>query len=121
MHHIEFSLRRELLGLSQSQLAETLGVKQNTLSNWEHGKRQIPAEALLQLGELEILAANRMHEIIKEVKANPTIRQLGVWPTGTDVNGLPATIHNRQVIQAVIALKDELDELLEVVPAEEIE
>jgi len=40
---------RELLGLSQSQLAKKLGVAQNTLSQWERGERDIPTSVLLKL------------------------------------------------------------------------
>lgn len=38
----ELIARREALGLSQTTLADALGVKQNTVSGWETGKRGIP-------------------------------------------------------------------------------
>ena len=39
---------RKKKGVSQSQLAEAIGVKKNTVSNWERGKRK-PDFAALQL------------------------------------------------------------------------
>ncbi|WP_163328774.1 helix-turn-helix domain-containing protein [Desulfurobacterium thermolithotrophum] len=39
-------LRKKYLRLSQEQLAEILGVKRNTLSNWERGENEINYEAL---------------------------------------------------------------------------
>ena len=35
-------LREVYLKLTQTQLAEILGIKQNTLSSWERGSRDIP-------------------------------------------------------------------------------
>ena len=40
---------RELLDISQNQLAKKLGVAQNTLSQWERGERDIPTSILLKL------------------------------------------------------------------------
>lgn len=42
---------RHMLGLSQLQFAEDLGVAQNTLSNYESEKRQIPLDLLKRIAE----------------------------------------------------------------------
>lgn len=40
---------REDSDISQSQIAELLHIKQNTYSQYENGKRQIPIEMLVRL------------------------------------------------------------------------
>ena len=39
-------------GLTQAQLGEKVGVKQNTFTNWENGKREPNFEILLKLADL---------------------------------------------------------------------
>jgi len=39
-------------GLTQAQLAQTIGVAQNTLSNWENGNRQPDKDNLLKMADL---------------------------------------------------------------------
>ena len=50
---MEFSMRikdlREDADLSQATLADYLNIKQNTYSQYETGKRQIPLECLIKL------------------------------------------------------------------------
>lgn len=41
--------RRRRLGLSQTQLAEQLGVTQNTISRWELGEMEIANPTMLRL------------------------------------------------------------------------
>jgi transcriptional regulator with XRE-family HTH domain len=41
MTSVEFYLIRKTLGLTQQQLAETLGVEPNTVARWERGERPI--------------------------------------------------------------------------------
>lgn len=43
---------RKLLGYSQAQLAEMMGVAQNTISNWEKGSREPNYETLKKLSRL---------------------------------------------------------------------
>ncbi len=42
---------REDADISQQTLAEYLNVKQNTYSQYENGKRQIPIDSLIKLSE----------------------------------------------------------------------
>ncbi len=39
-------------GLTQTELGEKVGVKQNTLTNWENGKREPSFENLVKLADL---------------------------------------------------------------------
>ena len=39
-------------GLTQAQLGEKVGVKQNTFTNWENGKREPSFENLVKLADL---------------------------------------------------------------------
>ena len=45
----ELKARRKQLGLSQSKLAEVLGVTQHTISRWEEGKIRLMAPRSLWL------------------------------------------------------------------------
>ena len=44
-------LRKEK-GLTQKELGERLGVKQNTFTNWENGKREPNLSTILKLAEI---------------------------------------------------------------------
>lgn len=44
-------LRKEK-GLTQKELGERLGVKQNTFTNWENGKREPTLENVVKLAKL---------------------------------------------------------------------
>jgi len=46
-----FKLFRELLGFSQKEFADKLGVSQKAISQWERGERAIPAVILKELKE----------------------------------------------------------------------
>lgn len=39
-------------GLTQTELGEKVGVKQNTFTNWENGKRELSFENLIKLADL---------------------------------------------------------------------
>jgi DNA-binding transcriptional regulator YiaG len=55
---------RERLGLSQSQLAEALGVTTQTISNWETGQR-IPPPFL----------DRALRDVARELKLNPKAKK----------------------------------------------
>src|SRR3990172_6168736 len=53
MDAAEFAAARIALGLSQSAIAQALGVDQATISRWEAGKVRIPASIELALATLK--------------------------------------------------------------------
>jgi len=53
MDGVELQRRRQASGLSQSQLAERLGVHVRTISKWERGVNPVPAVIDLALSALE--------------------------------------------------------------------
>jgi transcriptional regulator with XRE-family HTH domain len=55
----ELRERRVALGLSQTELAELLGVTQNTVSRWEVGAHAIPLYLVLALERIEQRAAEQ--------------------------------------------------------------
>ena len=52
MKNLKLKAARAGRDMSQQQLAERLGVAQNTVCNWENGKRRPDAEALVRLAQL---------------------------------------------------------------------
>jgi transcriptional regulator with XRE-family HTH domain len=55
-----YAALREKLGLSQTQLAEQLGISKATVSMAESGRRSLPTAALLKIAALEIKLAAAM-------------------------------------------------------------
>jgi DNA-binding transcriptional regulator YiaG len=49
----EFKHRRLLMGLSQTQLAQILGVQSMTISSWERRRRAMPPYIALLLRQVE--------------------------------------------------------------------
>ena len=54
---------REDADLSQTALAEYLNVKQNTYSQYENGKRQIPIECLIKLAQYYHVSTDYLLEL----------------------------------------------------------
>ncbi len=50
----DMKIRREELGLTQAQLAELLGVKENTVYRWESGRLPISKTVELAFERIEI-------------------------------------------------------------------
>jgi DNA-binding transcriptional regulator YiaG len=48
----KFARRRVLLKLTQTELADTLGVHRNTVANWENGRNNIPETAIQHLEKM---------------------------------------------------------------------
>lgn len=64
MDALEFLARREAIGMSQSALADWLGVAQSTVSNWEKGRRGIPDGVDADLEELELRVLDLADQMI---------------------------------------------------------
>lgn len=57
---------RQTLGLSGATVARRLGVTRATVSDWEHGRRQIPSERLEVLSKTFSIPQQYFNEITKE-------------------------------------------------------
>lgn len=80
MEPIELQARREALGLPQGLLADRLGVAQNTVSQWESGKRRIPTGIDAELWMLEQQVATLTEDFAAQVRENAEPQPLVALP-----------------------------------------
>jgi len=68
MKRKELKRRRELLGMTQDELAERLGVPTDTLSAWERGDSRPDAGGMLELAmdQLELLCAMDLDHVLRQ-------------------------------------------------------
>lgn len=52
MNHPLIRRRRELLGLTQRQVADALGIERASVANWERGAANVDRKHLLKLAEV---------------------------------------------------------------------
>lgn len=62
---------REDKDITQSQLADFLHIKQNTYSQYENGKRGVPAEVLIALSSFFKTSVDYILELTDEEKPYP--------------------------------------------------
>ena len=102
---IELRARREAIGLSQAHLGEMLGVKQNTISQWESGKRAIPDDVD---AELDALEASVERLAAEAVSLGEPLRAWGsdeaAAAAGVDL-GAPASLHRVAMARARATLR----------------
>lgn len=120
MTPVELQARREALGLSQQRFADVIGVKQNTVSQWESGKRSIPAidEALQALEDLVDGLAGSAADAVDAVMATRTESPpvLFAWPDDEsfwlahpEMDGTPSVLHRVAMARARTELDAEID------------
>ncbi len=117
MTPLELLARREGLGLSQASLAGVLGNGQNTISQWEHGRRRIPDGLDGELAEveewLEDLADRMLDacEQVHEAGEPPSIISYrddrAFWAAHPEWDGMPSELHRVAAARAVVAARDE--------------
>lgn len=83
IHGIEVQARREALGLSQSALAELLGVTRMTVSRWESGERAVGSNVADELAALE----DRVEEL--------TVRMISAATVTAEAGHAPALLVHR--------------------------
>ncbi len=111
MSPIELRARREALGLNQSDLAAVLRVGQNTVSQWETGKRPIGGDVDDELTDLEesveriadlacraIESAHRSGIPGAVLYGYRLDRQL--WAEIPETDGLPVVVHRVALARA---------------------
>lgn len=75
----EFRLWRKSRGLSQAELAVTLGVRRETVSKWESGVHEIPYDALTKM---EAVAPGAQERKAMEAPAEQETRRWRPYPWG---------------------------------------
>lgn len=100
MDHIELRNRRKQLGLTQKQLAEKIGVSNNTIINWERGdvipntKHQILNKILNQLISVNELSV--VEPYIIDVHENKNANKFMKLPNGQYLMTMPLAEYNIQ-------------------------
>lgn len=64
MDPIELTARREALGMSKTLLAEMLGNRQSSISQWETGKYKIPENVDAEIAHLEDLTEGLIEQMV---------------------------------------------------------
>lgn len=67
---------REDMDLTQTELAESLHIKQNTYSQYENGQRGVPIDILIKLSEIFNTSVDYILGLTDESKPYPRIKQL---------------------------------------------
>lgn len=113
---------RKKNGYTQKQLAEYLGVKNTSISNWESGNNSMDVETLFKICDLFNVSVNDMygkfantqdndfnlHEValIKAYRANPSMqgavdKLLGIEETGSNTEELEALFSSMEEKKSV--------------------
>ena len=67
MNGNDLATRRRALGLSQARMAQALGLKVDTLQNWEIGRRNLPFPTMLDLALQQLeLRQQLLEKTLKE-------------------------------------------------------
>ncbi len=65
---------REDMDLTQTELAESLHIKQNTYSQYENGQRGVPIDILIKLSEIFNTSVDYILGLTDESKPYPRIK-----------------------------------------------
>lgn len=65
---------REDMDLTQTELAESLHIKQNTYSQYENGQRGVPIDILIKLAEIFNTSVDYILGLTDESKPYPRIK-----------------------------------------------
>lgn len=74
-------LLREKNGLTDTAFARSIGMKQNTYSPWEQGKRRPKIESALLICDKYNVTLDWLYRGVKETLPFETQRQLGLLPS----------------------------------------
>lgn len=110
LNPLELAARREALGLSQHGLGKWLGVPQNTVAQWERGKRPIRTHLATSIAAAERLIDELTRTAVADLKADDdagTTRVLHtygseaeLWAAIPALHGTPAAFHRVAMARA---------------------
>lgn len=123
---IEWRARREALGLPQDVFARLVGVSQDIVSKWEHGRRspRDPVGVHMRLAELEDVMEDLIAELVADVTVGGDPVELVTYATdedwwaaspGAERAGLPAQLHRVATARAAVELGEEFGCRVEIV------
>lgn len=123
---IEWRARREALGLPQDVYARLVGVSQDVVSKWEHGRRvpRDPVSVRMRLGELEDILEDLIAELVADVTVGGDPVELVTYASDEDWwaaspgarrAGLPAQLHRVATARAAVELGEEFGCRVEIV------
>jgi transcriptional regulator with XRE-family HTH domain len=114
------------LGLPQDVYARLVGVSQDVVSKWEHGRRvpRDPVSVRMRLGELEDILEDLIAELVADVVVGGDPVELVTYATDEDWwaaspgarrAGLPAQLHRVATARAAVELAEEFGCRVEIV------
>lgn len=130
---IEWRARREALGLPQDVYARLVGVSQDVVSKWEHGRRspRDPVGVHMRMSELEDILEDLIAQIVADAVVGDDVGRLpGVavelvtyatdedwWAASHCARraGLPAQLHRVATARAAVELVEEFGCRVEIV------
>lgn len=123
---IEWRARREALGLPQDVYARLVGVSQDVVSKWEHGRRvpRDPVGVHMRMAELEDVMEDLIGQIVADAVVGDDVVELVTYATDEDWwaaspgarrAGLPAQLHRVATARAAVELGEEFGCRVEIV------
>jgi transcriptional regulator with XRE-family HTH domain len=76
-------IRRQAVGWTQAQLAESIGVSVKTVSNWENGRTMPDIQSLIRLSHLYGLSLDELltegSDLVKHIRQGETLVREATW------------------------------------------
>ena len=105
---------REKFGITQSEIAQWLGVSRSLAEHYENGIRGLPTPALLQLAKLEIIVADFEKKIMDRKenrdKLNPAYHNDGSKKPAEEIN---SPVENHLPLHPAVAMELDMIQQLE--------
>lgn len=85
------ALRKDILRVTQEEMAERLGVQRSVYKNWEYGSNMPPATVLERLHDMGMEASKERRQVMSKLRSGAVARLkvLGAIGAGTEPNSQP--------------------------------